>query len=185
MRGKRGPVQPSFHPSKNKDQQRDMNWIRPLFLWVLSTAADDDGTLGLSVLDAAVLIPSSYVAPVIVKVGVVSMSIIDLRMVWRGIYTTGQITCKRAGFEIRECEKSKKAILRALWRRLRFRKIIRKCIKSPLLKFNFAICNERVWHCIYRIFLAVRKSRGSSFKTVTVLLAWVTGICHATSWCPD
>lgn len=81
MRGRRGPVQPSFHPRRNKDQQRAMNWIRPLILRVLSIV--DEGTMEL-VVDVVLLISESFssVAPVIVKVGVtvVSMSIIDLEI---------------------------------------------------------------------------------------------------------
>ena len=73
MRGRRGPVQPSFHPNRNKDQQRTANWIRPLIFWVLSNG--DEGTLRL--LDAV-----PFISSVVSKVGAASKSIIVLEIVW-------------------------------------------------------------------------------------------------------
>ena len=49
MRGKRGPVQASLHPIRNKDQQRAANWIQPLIFWGLGNAAEGPTWIGLIV----------------------------------------------------------------------------------------------------------------------------------------
>ena len=103
MRGRRGPVLPSFHPAKNKVQQRVMNWIRAMVLWVRSNSEG-----GVALLTVPLM---SFVMLAVVKGGVASMfeSItIDLEMEWRGFWTTKQgsssISSSALGKDIKSME---------------------------------------------------------------------------------
>ena len=95
-RGRRGPVLPSFHPARNKVQQRAMNWILARIFWVW----DNTGEETVLLLDTIPL--NLFVGHVTAEVGVASIPITDLEMDWRGFRTTEWIEPP-----VGECEGSK------------------------------------------------------------------------------